>query len=295
VKQQRRESLREDGRALAHPSKVQRSQLASKYFIDSGGSADYEVDDEQEAQKLLKSSKDDLARKQDFIDIIFGEGKSEKDKIRAFNLATSKLHQHPFSSEQFDFIVYGMSAKASQHRKTFILRSPFIVFNKTDSTFMIKIIRHQSTEERVLKLKPGEGYPLSHSELRAKILLSSAEDYFEALANPESTRQDEIWSSHFKVSNFFQKQDVSRKKFFVYHARKFCMVFLQPGDFFPAWDICIKVPLIVRNTLPFGLRIRTFHVRKYYQPRSMLLSSQAKKEIVSEKTPTEYYVPKQGK
>jgi hypothetical protein len=73
------------------------------------------------------------------------------------------------------------------------------------------------------------------------------------------------------------------------------MVFLQPGAFFPAWDICIKVPLIVRNALPFDLRVRVFNVRKYIQPRSMLLSSQAKKEVVLEKTPVEFVIGKQGK
>ena len=55
--------------------------------MDSGGSIDYEVDYEDEAKHLIMTSRDDLVRKQDFIDIIFDEGKSEKDKIRAYNLA----------------------------------------------------------------------------------------------------------------------------------------------------------------------------------------------------------------
>jgi hypothetical protein len=67
--------------------------------MDSGGSIDYEVDYEDEAKHLIMTSRDDLVRKQDFIDIIFDEGKSEKDKIRAYNLANQDLHQHPFSSE----------------------------------------------------------------------------------------------------------------------------------------------------------------------------------------------------
>ena len=67
--------------------------------MDSGASIDYEVDYEEEAQQLIMASKDDLVRKQDFVDIIFDEGKSEKDKIRLYNLANRDLHQHPFSSE----------------------------------------------------------------------------------------------------------------------------------------------------------------------------------------------------
>ena len=48
--------------------------LPSKYLLDSGGSIDYEVDDEEEARQLIKSSQDDLSRKQDFVDIIFENG-----------------------------------------------------------------------------------------------------------------------------------------------------------------------------------------------------------------------------
>lgn len=270
--------------------------MPSKYFIDSGGSVDYEVDYEEEAKQLIMGSKDTKTRKQDFIDIIFGEGKSEKDKIRAYNLANQDLHQHPFSTEQYDFIVFGMSMGASKIKKTFTLRSPFIIFNKTTRIYMLKIIKYQSSEAKVLQIAPGEGYPLSQQELRCKILLSTYDDYYQAQEHPDSPtlRPEEIWSSHFKVSTLFQKHDIAKKKFFLYHARQFSMVFVQPGQFFPAWDICIKVPLIIRNTLPFDLQIRTYHVKKYILPRSMLLSSQTKKDIVPEATPTEYVIPKQG-
>jgi len=73
------------------------------------------------------------------------------------------------------------------------------------------------------------------------------------------------------------------------------MIFVQPAQFPPAWDICIKVPLIVRNTLPFNMLIRTYNVKTYIQPRSMLLSSRKKKEIIPEERPTEYLIAKQGK
>jgi hypothetical protein len=130
---------------------------------------------------------------------------------------------------------------------------------------MLKIIKYQSTEFKVVKLQPQQAYPLSLSDLKSKILLASAEDYLDAQQNPSqySHSQDEIWSSHFKVNNFFSKHDITKKKFFVYHAQKFTMVFLQPGNFFPAWDICIKVPLVIKNCLPFELKIRTYQIRKY--------------------------------
>jgi hypothetical protein len=81
-------------------------------------------------------------RKQDFIDILFDEARYEKDKIRAYNLANLDLHQHPFSSDQFDFVIFGMSMEASKVRKTFIIRSPFVIFNKTEAIYMLKIIKY---------------------------------------------------------------------------------------------------------------------------------------------------------
>ena len=64
-------------------------------------------------------------------------------------------------------------------------------------------------------------------------MFSTYQDYFDAQelsahANPQlySQKQEEIWSSHFKVSNFFLKHDISKKKFFVYHAQKFSMIFV---------------------------------------------------------------------
>ena len=154
---------------------------------------------------------------------------------------------------------------------------------------MLKIIKYQKSEEKILTLEAGKGYPLAHNERKSNSMFSTESDYQAAPHNPE------IWSSHFKISNFFQKKDISKKKFFVYHANKFSMVFVQPANFGPAWDICIKVPLIVKNCLPFNLLIRTKLVKKYVQPKSILLSSQQKKEVVHDASPVEFLVQKQDR
>ena len=41
------------------------------------------------------------------------------------------------------------------------------------------------------------------------------------------------------------------------------MIFVQPGQFLTSWDINIKVPLIIRNSLPFDVLIKTFDVLDY--------------------------------
>ena len=74
--------------------------------------------------------------------------------------------------------------EASKVKKTFILRSPFIIYNKTESIYMLKIIKYQSSEETIMQLAPGEGYPLSHQELNCKIMFSTSKDYYDAQANP---------------------------------------------------------------------------------------------------------------
>ena len=101
------------------------------------------------------SNKDDLVRKKDFIDIIFGQGQSDAEKIRAYNLANSSLHQHPFSQDQFDFIIFGMNREENKVEKTFLMRNPFIIYNKTESTYMLKIIKYQTSDEKIVSLDPG--------------------------------------------------------------------------------------------------------------------------------------------
>jgi len=121
-------------------------------------------------------------RKQDYIDIVFEEGKENQDKIRHYNLANLDTHTHVFSQENYDFIVYGMVMTESNVRKTFMMRSPFIIYNKTSSTYMLKIAKSSKTkeEEKVLQISPGDGYPLSHLELLSKIMFSTYKDYQEA-------------------------------------------------------------------------------------------------------------------
>ena len=103
-----------------------------------------------------------MVRKLDSIDIVFGDGKHRSDIIKGYNLASHDLHQHSFTSDPFNFIIFGMSTGLNKVEKSFTLRSPFIIFNKTESSYMLKIIKYQSNEEKVLELEPEEGYPLSY-------------------------------------------------------------------------------------------------------------------------------------
>ena len=52
------------------------------------------------------------------------------------------------------------------------------------------------------------------------------------------------------------------------------MIFVEPGEFFPAWDISIKVPMIVKNLLPIELLVMSFRIDSYNQ-----VSGSTRKEI----------------
>ena len=60
-----------------------RSTVPTKYILEPGASVDYEVDYEEEARQLILTSREELVRKQDFIDIIFDERRSS---VSAHNL-----------------------------------------------------------------------------------------------------------------------------------------------------------------------------------------------------------------
>ena len=45
------------------------------------------------------------------------------------------------------------------------------------------------------------------------------------------------------------------------------MVNFQAGQLAKSWDICLKVPVIVRNALPFDLALRTLEIADYTKVR----------------------------
>ena len=115
---------------------------------------------------------------------MFGEGKHRSDIIKGYNLASHDLHQHSFTSDPFNFIIFGMSTGVNKVEKSFTLRSPFIIFNRTENSYMLKIIKYQSNEEKVLELEPEEGYPLSYHEMKSKVMFTTLKDFLFAKNNP---------------------------------------------------------------------------------------------------------------
>jgi len=55
------------------------------------------------------------------------------------------------------------------------------------------------------------------------------------------------------------------------------MLFVEPGEFSVSWDISIKVPVIVRNCLPFDLLISTRRVLDFGMAKShqMMVESES--------------------
>ena len=54
--------------------------------------------------------------------------------------------------------------EASLVKKSFIIRSPFIIFNKTSVTFVLKVCakkaKVKSSEDVIVIMEPEEGFPL---------------------------------------------------------------------------------------------------------------------------------------
>lgn len=73
------------------------------------------------------------------------------------------------------------------------------------------------------------------------------------------------------------------------------MIFIQPTKFRQAWDICIKVPMIIKNALPFNLKILTSAIKQYQQTLVVNQNQQARKHIQYEAEPVETIIPRQGR
>lgn len=59
------------------------SLVPKQYEIFPGEQVDYEVDYEEEARQLMKISRDELLRKQDFVNVFFGNGQGKGNRIES--------------------------------------------------------------------------------------------------------------------------------------------------------------------------------------------------------------------
>jgi hypothetical protein len=55
--------------------------IPKEYIIQPGESVDYEVDYEEEAKQLMRLTRDDIVKKQDYLNIIFDDKHIIKSKI----------------------------------------------------------------------------------------------------------------------------------------------------------------------------------------------------------------------
>jgi hypothetical protein len=102
------------------------STIPREYTLEPGASADYEVDYEEEAQQLIMTARDELVRKQDFIDIDIAHS-GQRSRVSAHNLGNLRAQSHVLSEAPFDCIEFGVTLSESRISKTFILRQPFIL------------------------------------------------------------------------------------------------------------------------------------------------------------------------
>ena len=79
-----------------------------------------------------------------------------------------------------------MAMDAKQNNlKTLTIRSPFIIFNKTNAHYALKIEKKQKLKGNdsvyysnpIVRLDPGQGYPLSNSQVEfAKFYIAQIDD-----------------------------------------------------------------------------------------------------------------------
>jgi hypothetical protein len=103
-----------------------------------GEQVEYEVDYEDEAKQLMRITRDELVRKCDFVNVIFEDGHRKEFKIDGLNLRDMRTYIHDFSATKDDYIAYGVQFE--NMRKVLNLRQPYVINNRTDSEYMLKLI-----------------------------------------------------------------------------------------------------------------------------------------------------------
>ena len=159
----------------------------------------------------MLSSRNDLVHKHDFINIQPQGFDQVPQDLVSCDLANSEPRKFKLSDQAYHYIVFGREInEASLVKKSYIIRSPFIIFNKTSVTFVLKVCAKKakvmSSDDQIVILEPGEGLPIKIEQIDKQVVFTTKQDYQElegGLGDPGS-----IWSQHFKISNFFNKSAI---------------------------------------------------------------------------------------
>jgi len=111
--------------------------------------------------------------------------KEDTTIVKGYNLFKKTLTFHQMTNRVNDYIIFGLSEglpslqkeKSTYHRnllsqvdfrlrnmKTLTIRNPFILRNKTEYVYLIRILLHDPPA--VWQLSPGQTYPVSYSEFK---------------------------------------------------------------------------------------------------------------------------------
>ena len=136
--------------------RAEKKGLPAKVYLDSAESCTYEVPQSQISSTKTGFRTESVVFEQgairdDCIDIIFSDQRkhvNNTNKIRAYNLSNTGLRRHNFSRDQYNFVIFGASKallldKSFRSMSTFTIRSPFVIFNRTDVHYALKIVIKQ--------------------------------------------------------------------------------------------------------------------------------------------------------
>ena len=108
------------------------------------------------------------------------------------NLRDHNFYHHTFSlHEKEDYIGYGVNFE--KMRKIFIIRAPYVINNKTDIDYQMRIYMEDGeTLLKVVELKSDQVYPIDHKDYNKKFSISS-------ILTPDE------WSNSIKFRTIIEK------------------------------------------------------------------------------------------
>ena len=98
----------------------------------------------------MRITRDELVRKCDFVNVIFEDGSKKEFKIDGLNLRDMRTYIHDFSPVKDDYIAYGV--QFLNMRKVLNLRAPYVINNRTDCDYMLKLLTEDG--EQIIYMKP---------------------------------------------------------------------------------------------------------------------------------------------
>ena len=144
--------------------------------------------------------------------------------------------------------------KIDNLKKYLIIRSEFVISNKTSRVYKIRFMNsEQGQEVKIVEIYPGQSYPLKEIDKRLYFQIA----FLQHKVDIEGvlTHKSE-WSKSHSIKTIIKSVPLDHT-IYLFHGDSYSILIRQESEIEKTFNINIKTPIILYNCLPCSLHLQT--------------------------------------